>query len=141
IKSKQALGQRTCQRGDGKLGSKGQEALVVVVHLADDAWADVVAPVEQLLLNLIFDNLAALLDDENFLKANGEIAHAFRLQRPGHADLVKAKADLGGDLLGNPEFTQRLTDVLVAFARRHDAVAGVRRIHGDAVDLVGTRKG
>ena len=88
----------------------------MVVHLADDARADVVAPVEQLLLDLIFDDLAALLDDEDFLEADGEIAHAFRLQRPGHADLVKPKPDLGGDLLGDPEFAQRLTDVLVALA-------------------------
>ena len=141
IKSKQPLGQRTRQRSDGKLGGKGQEALVVIVHLADDARADVVAPVEQLLLDLVLDDLAALLDDEDLLEADGEFADAFRLQRPGHADLVKPKPDLGGDLLGDPQFAQRLADILVALARRHDAVAGVRRIHGDAVDLVGAGKG
>ena len=113
----------------------------MVVHLADDARADVVAPVEQLLLDLVFDDLAALLDDEYLLKADREFADAFRLQRPGHADLVKPQADLGGDLLGDPELAQRLADVLVALARRHDAVAGVRRIHSDAVDVVGTGKG
>ena len=42
---------------------------------------------------------------------------------------------------GDAEFAQRLADVLVALARRHDAEAGVRRIHGDAVDLVGAGKG
>ena len=88
----------------------------MIVHLADDAWADVVAPVEQLLLDLVLDDLAALFDDEDLLEADGEIAHAFRLQRPGHADLVKSQADLGGDLLGNPELAQRLADVLVALA-------------------------
>ena len=113
----------------------------MVVHLADDARADVVAPVEQLLLDLVLDDLAAFLDDEDLFEADGEIAHAFRLQRPGHADLVEPQADLGGDLRGDAEFAQRLADVLVALAGRHDAVAGVRRIHGDAVDLVGARKG
>ena len=88
----------------------------MVVHLADDAGPDVVAPVEQLLLDLIFDDLAALLDDENLFETDGEFAHAFRLQRPGHADLVKPQADLGGDLLGNPQFAQRLTNILVALA-------------------------
>ena len=116
IKSKQALGQRTRQRGDTEFGGEGEKTLVVVVHLADDAGADVVAPVEQLLLDLVLDDLAALFDDEDLFEADGEIAHAFRLQRPGHADLVKPQADLGGDLLGNPEFAQRLTDVLVALA-------------------------
>ncbi len=137
IKSKQPLGERARQRGDAELGGEGQEALVVIVHLADDARAHVVAPVEQLLLDLVLDDLAALLDDEDLLEADGEVAHAFRLQRPGHADLVEPDADLGGDLRRDAELAQRLADVLVALAGRHDAVARVRRIHRDAVDLVG----
>ena len=68
-------------------------------------------------------------------------AHALRLQRPGHADLVKPQADLGGDFGRDAEFAQRLPDILVALAGRHDAEPGVRRIHGDAVDLVGAGKG
>ena len=88
----------------------------MVVHLADDARADVVAPVEQLLLDLVFDDLAALFDDEYLFEADGEIAYAFRLQRPGHADLVKPQANLGGDLFRDAEFAQRLTYILVALA-------------------------
>ena len=141
IKSKQPLGQRTCERGHAELFGKRQEALVVVVHLADDARADIVAPVEQLLLDLIFDDLAALFDDEDFLESDGEFTDALRLQRPGHADLVKPKPDLGGDFRRDSELAQRLPDVLVALAGRHDAETGIWRIHGDAVDLVGTGKG
>ncbi|MGY3344173.1 hypothetical protein ACVWYK_002942 [Bradyrhizobium sp. USDA 4470] len=141
IKSKQSLGQRGRKRGNAELGGEGQEALVVLVHLADDARAHVVPPVEQLLLHLVLDDLAALFDNEDLFQPDSELAHAFRLQRPGHADLVEAKAYLGGDLLGNPKLAQRLADVLVALARGHDAESGVRRIHGDAVDLVGARKG
>src|SRR5581483_11857806 len=129
------------QRGNGKLGRKGQEALVVIVHLADDARANVIAPVEQFLLDLVLDDLAPLLDDENLFKADGEFAHALRLQRPGHADLVEAKSDLGGDLFGDAEFTQRLANVFIALAGRHDAETRIRRIHRDAVDLVGAGKG
>ena len=66
--------------------------------------------------------------------------HALRLQRPGHADLVKPEPDLGGDLRRDAEFAQRLPDVLVALARGHDAEPRIRRIHGDAVDLVGAGK-
>ena len=113
----------------------------MLVHLADDARADVVAPVEQLLLDLVLDDLAALLDDEDLFETDREFAHALRLQRPRHADLVEPQADLGGDLRGDAEFAQRLADVLVALARGHDAEARVRRIHGDAVDLVGAGKG
>ena len=113
----------------------------MVVHLADDARAHVVAPVEQLLLDLVLDDLAALLDDENLLEADGEFAHPLRLQRPGHADLVEPQADLGGDFRRDAEFAQRLPDILVALAGRHDAEPRVRRIHGDAVDLVGAGEG
>src|SRR6185437_16957091 len=112
IESKQAFGQRTRKRGDTQLGGEGQEALVVVVHLADDARADVVAPVEQLLLDLVLDDLAALLDDEDLLEADGEIAHPFRLERPGHPDLVEADADRGGDLRRDAKLAQRLADIL-----------------------------
>ena len=141
IEPQQPLGQRTCQRGDAEFLGEGKEALVVVVHLADDARPHIVAPVEQLLLDLVLDDLAALLDDENLLEADGEFAHPLRLQRPRHADLVEPKADLGGDLRRDAEFAQRLPDILVALARRHDAEPRVRRIHGDAVDLVGAGEG
>src|SRR5439155_26960073 len=128
------------KRGDTKLGRKSQKPLVLVVHFADEARADVVAPVEQLLLDLVFDDLTPFHDDENLFQPDRELPYAFRLQRPGHADPVEPKTDLGGDFLGNAELAQRLTDILVALAGRHDAVTRVRRIHGDAVDLVGARK-
>ncbi len=109
----------------------------MLVHLADDARPHIVAPIEELLLDLVLDDLAALLDDEDFFESHGELPHAFRLQRPRHADLVKSEADLGGNFRCHPELAQRLPDILVALARRHDTEPRVRRIHGDAVDLVG----
>src|SRR4029077_2245022 len=113
---------------------------VLVVHLSDDARADIVAPVEQLLLHLIFDDLAALFDDEDLLESAREFTDALRLQRPGHADLVKPKPDLGGDFRRDAELTQRLPDVLIALAGRHDAETGIWRVHRNAVDLVGAGK-
>src|SRR5207302_8102764 len=91
--------------------------------------------------DLIFDDLAPLLDDEDLLEPDRKLPHPFGLQRPGHADLVKPKSDLGCDLRRDAEFTQRLADILIALARRHDAITRVWRIHGDAVDLVGAGKG
>ena len=80
---------------------QAQDMLVVVVELADDARAHIGAPVEQLLLDLVFDDLAALLDDEHLLKPFGEMAHALGLERPGHADLHDAQADGVGRFLSS----------------------------------------
>ncbi len=89
IEAEQPLGQRARERGHAEFCRECQEALVVLVHLADDARTHVVAPVEQLLLDLVLDDLAPLLDDEDLLESDGELPHTFRLQRPGHADLVE----------------------------------------------------
>ena len=140
VEPQQPLSDRACQRGDAEFFGKRQKAVVVLVHLADDARAHVVAPVEQFLLDLVLDDLAALLDDHDFVEADSELADAFRLKRPGHADLVEPQADFRGDFRRDAEFTQRLADILIALARGHDAEPRVRRIHGDAVDFVGARK-
>ena len=140
VQAQQPLGQVCRQGSDTQLLRERQEALVVVIHLADDAWPHVVAPVEQLALDLVLDDLASFLDDENLFEADGEFPDALRLQRPWHSDLQKPQTNLCGDLLGNAQFTQRLTDVLVAFSRRHDAEPRVRGIHGHAIDVVGARE-
>ena len=67
-------------------------------NLPIDARAHVVAPVVELLLQLVLDDLPLLLDDEDLVQALGEVAHAFRLERPRHRDLVHAQAHLGGVL-------------------------------------------
>jgi len=140
IEAEQPLGQRARKRGHAEFCRKCQEALVVLVHLADDARTHVVAPVEQFLLDLVLDDLAPFLDDEDLLEPDRELPDTFRLQRPRHADLVKPQTNLRGDFRRDAEFAQRLADVLIALAGRHDAEPGVRRIHGDAVDLVGAGK-
>ena len=140
VEPQQPLGQRTRQRCDTEFLGEGQEALVMLVHLADDARAHVVAPVEQFLLDLVLDDFTAFLDDHDLFETDRELAHALRLQRPGHADLVEPQANLGGDFGRHAEFAQCLPDVLIALAGGHDAEARVRRVHGDAVDLVGAGK-
>ena len=86
-----------------ELGERRQEPVAVRTHpfallveLADDARADVVAPVVELLLQLVLDDLPLFLDDEDLVQALGELAHALRLERPRHRDLVDADADVGG---------------------------------------------
>ena len=46
--------------------------VVALVELAEDARAHVVAPVVQLLLQRVFENLALLFDDENLFEAGRE---------------------------------------------------------------------
>ncbi len=92
--------------------------LALLVEFADDARADILAPVVELLLELVFEQLAFFLDDENFLQPFGKVADAFRFERPDHADLVQADADLGGQRIVDAEFVERLADVEIGFCRR-----------------------
>src|SRR3712207_9504906 len=81
------------------------------VVLAGDARAHVLAPVVELLLELVLDDLALLLDDQDLFQALGEVPHALGVQRPGHADLEDAQPDLGGERLVDAERVERLADV------------------------------
>ena len=91
--------------------------LALLVELADDARAHVVAPVVELLLQLVLDDLPLLLDDEDLLQAFGEVAHAFRLERPGHRDLEDAEPISAASRSSMPEVVERLAHVEVALAR------------------------
>src|SRR6185369_16142878 len=113
--------------------------LAMLVVLADDARAFAVGPVVELLLQLVFDQLAFFFDDENFLQALGEIANASRFERPRHADLAQADADLGGVLLVDAQVLERLQYVEIALARGDDAQARIRRIDDDAVQAIHAR--
>ncbi len=126
-----------------QLGERRQEPIAVradplalLVELADDARADVVAPVVELLLQLVLDDLALLLDDEDLLEAFRELADALRLERPGHRDLVDADADLGRVRFADAEVVERLADVEVALAAGDDAEARLRRVDDDPVQPV-----
>ncbi|MNT41812.1 hypothetical protein D3C72_1781900 [compost metagenome] len=67
-----------------------QAPLALVIELADDARAHVLAPVVEFLLELILDHVALFLDHHDFLQPFSELAYTFSFQRPDHADLVQA---------------------------------------------------
>ena len=113
----------------------------MLVELADDARPDVGAPVEELLLDLVLDDLAPLLDDQHLVQPFGEMPDGLRLQRPGHADLEDAQADRGHFLRTDLELAQRLQHVLIGLARGDDAEAGIGHIMGDFVDAIGAGEG
>src|SRR5207237_3457662 len=74
--------------------------LAAVVELADHArGAHAFLPVVELSLDLVLDQLALFLDHEDLFQAVGETPRALRLERPGHRDLVDAKADLAREAL------------------------------------------
>ena len=114
----------------------GTRPLPLLVELADHPRADVLLPVVELFLQLVFEELALLLDHQDLVEAFGEFTHALRFERPHHADLVQADADVGSLLLVDAEILQRLSDVEIALARRDDAEPRLRRIDHAAVELV-----
>jgi hypothetical protein len=70
------VGDRPRAAPDGQRLVERQERVVLLVELADDARAHIGAPVEQLLLDLVLDDLAALLDDQHLFEPLGEMADA-----------------------------------------------------------------
>ncbi len=117
-----------------------QDPVALLVVLADHRGTYVVVPVEHVLLHLRLDEGALLLDDDDVFQAAREVADADRLQRPGHADLVHADADLARVALADAQVLERLQHVEVALAGGDDAQARVRRVEHGLVDAVGARE-
>src|SRR5690606_23611924 len=119
----EALEPRRDHLGDvrgAELAGRGLDPDAVLVELADDPRPHVLAPVVELLLQLVLDDGALLLDDEDLLEPLGEAADAVALQGPGHADLVETDPDLRGVRLVDAEVLQGLTHVEIGLARRDD---------------------
>src|SRR6266581_1605604 len=98
-----------------------QRPFALLVELADDPRPHVLAPVVEFLLQLVLDELALLLDDQDFLQARGEVAHAVGFERPDHAGLVEAGADLRRQVVVDAEIVEGLAHVEIALAAGDDA--------------------
>ena len=103
------------------------------VEFAHDLRTHILLPVVELLFQLIFEHLPFLFNDQNLLKARGEFMHAFRLQRPHHADLVNTQANGAGQLVVDAQIFKRLPHVEVGLARSHDAQTRTRRVDHDVI--------
>ena len=128
IQALHALGDDPRDHRRGQLGRGGKEPVAVranpfafLVEFADHARTHGVAPVVELFLQLVLDDLPLFLDDQDLLEPFGEMTHRFRLERPGHRDFEHADADLGGVGLGDAQVVERLTHVEVALAAGDDA--------------------
>ena len=73
----------------------------MVVHFPDNSRADIVAPIEQLLLDLIFDDLAAFFDAT--VRGTGDLPLAELLARFGVA--LDMRASAGADDVGGTQRT------------------------------------
>ena len=115
--------------------------LAGVVELADHARPHIIAPVIQFFLELIFQNLALLFHHQNFFQPLRKVAHAFRFQRPGHADLVEPDTDIARDVFINAEIFQRLPRIQIRFAGGDNTDARARTIPDDFIELIDARIG
>ena len=114
----------------------GEQRLLVLVLLAEHARP--LGQIVKLLLDLRLDQRPLLLDHQDQVEALGELAHALRLERPGHADLVDPDAELIGPDLVDAKLVHGLANVEIALAGGDDAELGPRAAaYDDAVDPVG----
>jgi hypothetical protein len=145
-----------CGQPEQKYGMRAKLVLVLASDFSLDSrnarrasirslvWnfrAHVGAPVVELLLELVLDDRALFLDHQDFLEPLGELARAFALERPDHADLVHADADVGRHLLVDTEVVERLAHVEIGLAGGDDAEARIGAVDDHAVELVGAGEG
>ena len=138
--------QKPCRNGARHAGDRQprrqmQEGAVGLIEFADDAGAHIGAPVEQLLLDLVLDDLTPFLDDQHLFQPAGKGADAFGFQRPGHPHLVKPQPHRCLFLRAQPQFGERLAHILERLARGHDAKPRARMIDHQSVHPIGARKG
>ena len=133
------------QQGVGRRVGHGPLAAGVVtlhlVELAHHIGPHIGAPVVQLFLELVFDDLAFFFDHQNLLQAGGEVAGQLCLQRPHHTHLVQADAELAAGGVVQAQVEQRLARVVVGLAAGHDAETVVWPLDHVVVELVGADVG
>jgi hypothetical protein len=135
------LRRRQLARGRQQPTAVGQFPFALLVELADHAGSDVLAPVVELFLQLVFDQLSLFFHHQDFFEAFGEAAHAVRFQRPDHADLVEPDAEFRRQCVVDAEVVEGLAHVEVGLAGSDDAQARIGRIDHHLVELVGAAIG
>ena len=140
----------------GELAGRGQQPFAVIhsavgaddarpfallVEFADDARTHVLTPVVKLLLELVFEQLALLLNHQDLVKPRGEMAHAVGFERPHHTHLVQAYPDLGGERVVDAKVVEGLSHIEIALAAGDDPETRGRGVDDDAVQSVRARIG
>ena len=133
------LGDRQIALGRKEPLAAGMRPFPCFIELADHAGTHVVAPVVQMLLQLVLDHLTLLLDHQDLFEPVGELPDRIGFERPRHRDLEDSHADARRSFGVDAELLERFENVAVRLARRHDAESRVRRINGHVVQLVFAR--
>jgi hypothetical protein len=132
---------RACHDRRRQLAVARQQRRAGFVALADDHRAFRCIEVVEDPHQLVLDEAALLLDDENVLEPFGETPRAGFFQRPGQRDLVDAQPQLPRDVVGDPEIRQRLAQIEIGLAGGEDAEPRRAAVEHDAVELVGAGEG
>ena len=133
------------QQGVGAgVGHRPLAAAVVaadLVELAQHVGPHIGAPVVELFLELIFDDLALFFDHQNLAQAGGKFAGGLRLERPDHAHLVQPHPQAPAGGVVQAQVDQGLAGVVVGLAAGHDAQTVRRALDHVVVEPVGANVG
>jgi hypothetical protein len=110
-----------------------QRPFALLVELADHPRAHVLAPVVELFLELVFDELA-FSSTTRISSSPRRSGARLGLQRPHHAHLVEPDADLGGEGLVDAQVVEGLAHVQVALAGGDDAQPRLGRVDDHPVE-------
>ena len=91
--------------------------------------------------DLLLDDRALFLDDENFLMPFNKFAQAVGLDRPDHSELIDTDAEFGRARFVDAEIGQRLQNIEIGLTGGYDAKAPPARIKNHLIDRVGPGKG
>ena len=111
------------------------------VELAQHARAHIGAPVVQLFLELVFNDLALFFHYQDFLQASRKFARELGFERPHHRHLVQANADALAGGVVQPQVQQRLARIVKGLTAGHQAKAIMGALNHVVVKTVGADVG
>ena len=107
------------------------------IKLAQHIGTHIGAPVVQLFLQLVFDDLTLFLDHQHLLQAGGKFPCGLGFQRPDHAHLVHTQTNVTAGIVVQPQVEQRLAGVVIRLAAGDQAQPVVLALDHVVVEAVG----
>src|SRR6266446_1402821 len=136
MKAGDAISDNPRDLGWCKLAVRWQNPFSILIKLADNPWADVRAPIVELLFELVLDDRALFFHDDDLFESLGKAPDPLAFERPGHRDFVNAYTDVRGMHVVNPEIVEGLAHIKIGFAGGHNAETWPRAIDDHTVEAV-----
>ena len=133
--------QRARDFRNGQRGDVGQERRAARIPLALDHRPAAVRQVIQRGFQLRLDQRALVLDDDHAFETGAELAHALRLQRPGHGDLVDGEAQAASLFRRQTKCGERFEHIARSLTSDDQAKPRARRGQDHMVEPVGAHIG